>query len=79
MANKKGITNLEVTMVGGPIDGKKINLCYPLPEYVMMGMGLYCYTKINSLEFHYTEDKEKIALLRSKSALTYDATKNPNS
>lgn len=79
MASKKSITNLEVTLIGGPVDSKKMNLCYPLPKYIMMGMGRYCYEKINSLEFHYTEDKEKIALLMSENPLTYDATKNTNS
>lgn len=79
MASKKAITNLEVTLVGGPSDGRKINLCYPLPDHVMMGMGKDCYIKINSLEFHYTQDKEKISLLRSRNPLTYDPAKNTNS
>ena len=79
MASKKTTTNLEVTLVGGPSDGKKFNLCYPLPDYVMMGMGRDCYLKINSLEFHYTQDKEKIALLQSRNPLTYDSAKNTNS
>lgn len=79
MASKKVTNHIEITLVDGPLDGKKMEVCYPSPDYVMMGMGRYCYEKINSIEFRYTQDKEKIALLQSKNALNYDSTKNRNS
>jgi hypothetical protein len=69
-------TQIEITFIDGPIVGRKMNVVYPSPEYIMMGMGRYCYLKKNSTEFCYTEDQELIKLLQKRNALNYDTTKD---
>ena len=77
MAKKSKVTTqIEITFIDGPIAGKTIDVVYPSPEYIMMGMGKYCYVKKTSTEFCYTDDKEKIELLQRKDALHNDTTQD---
>jgi hypothetical protein len=78
MAKKssKQPTSLEVKLIGGPLNGKKFDLVHPLPKYVMLGMGRFCYKKLNSTEFGYTEDKQEIELLQKRESIFHDTTKN---
>ena len=76
MAKKTSIAHTEVTLLKGPCDKKKVELVYPSPQYIMMGMGKLCYVKLNSTEFLYTEDEDQIQLLKRKESTLNDSTKN---
>lgn len=58
MAEKKTkkITIIEVDLIGGPADKKKVTLVNPPPPYITMDMGRALYMKRSDTSFEYTDD-----------------------
>ena len=58
MAEKKTkkVSVIEVDLIGGPLDKKRISLVNPPPPYITMDMGRALYVKRSDTSFEYTED-----------------------
>jgi hypothetical protein len=53
---EKPIKSIEISLHGGPLDGKVMEVVYPpWPTYVL-DMGRSLYKQIKTTEYHYTED-----------------------
>lgn len=61
MATKKEkpIKSIEIELFGGPLNGKKMEVSYPVWESYVLNMGQSLYIKVSSTQFEHTEDWSK--------------------
>lgn len=57
MAKKeKAIKSVTINLHGGPLDGKEMEVEYPVWDSYVLNMGRSLYVKDTSVDFDYTED-----------------------
>jgi hypothetical protein len=52
----KKIASIEISLRGGPLDKKIMDVAYPNWEYYVLDMGRSLYVKVSSTEYMYSQD-----------------------
>lgn len=53
---EKPIKSIEISLHGGPLDGKVMEVSYPAWPTYMLDMGRSLYVQVRMTEYRYTED-----------------------
>ena len=53
---EKKITSIEITLSGGPLDKKTMDVAYPTWEYYVLDMGRSLYVGTSSTHYAYSTD-----------------------
>ena len=57
MAKKEKITkSIEISLHGGPLNGKKMEVSYPAWDSYVLNMGQSLYIRATSTDYDHTED-----------------------
>lgn len=76
MAKKEKITkSIEINLHGGPLNGKKMEVAYPVWDSYLLNMGQSLYVKKTSTDFDYEEDTSLLKT-RTMAEILNDNTKD---